>query len=281
MTGMTRSDQSEDPPSSPKFELALLSDIGAKRENNEDSCGHYIESDDQALIAVADGVGGYAGGEVASAMAIEIIVTSYRENPLEWGPAKRLVRAAHRANIEIHHRALAVPGLRRMATTLTAAVVADGVLYAVHVGDSRLYLVRRGRVRQMTKDHTVVAERVRMGLMKPSRAYDHPEGSALSRSMGHDLVVSLDRITLPLLQHDRLILCTDGLYNAVEQSEMASVTHEFDAAAGSRRLVELANRRATPDNVTVATFIMKAATQANQAQPSWRDRIAGFFGRSR
>jgi protein phosphatase len=281
MPGMTDADQCDPAPASSKFELAALSDIGTKRENNEDSCGHSVEGEDQALIAVADGVGGYGGGEVASAMAIDITLRSYRENPAGWGPAKRLLRAVQRANIEIHNRALAVPELRRMATTLIAAVIDDGVLYATHVGDCRLYLVRRGRVQQITKDHTVVAERVRMGLLSAARARNHPDRSALSRSMGHDLVVSLDRITLPLMQHDRLVICTDGLYNVIESQEIASMTHEFDAEGGCRRLVELANRRSTPDNLTVGIFIMKAPTKNLELRPSWRSRLAGWFGGSR
>jgi PPM family protein phosphatase len=278
---MTQSERGADMPSSPKFDLAAVSDLGAKRENNEDSCGHSAESEDQVLFAVADGVGGYGGGEVASAMAIDITLTSYRENPAAWGPAKRLLRAVQRANIEIHNRAITVPELRRMATTLTAAVIDNGILYATHVGDCRVYLVRRGRVQQITKDHTVVAERVRMGLMSASRARTHPERSALSRSMGHDLIVSLDRITLPLLQHDRLVVCTDGLYNVVEQQEMASVTHEFDAANGCRRLVDLANQRGTADNVTALIFIMKGPTNAQAVRPSLRARIGSLFGLGR
>src|SRR5260370_22958786 len=96
-------------------------------------------------------------------MASERTLEAYRESPVAWGPAKRLHRAVQRANIEIHNRALIVPELRRMATTLTAAAVADGTLYAAHVGGSRLYLVRPERIKQITKNHTVVAEPVRMG----------------------------------------------------------------------------------------------------------------------
>lgn len=266
---------------SSNFEVAVLSDVGTKRENNEDSCGHCVESDDAAVLAVADGVGGYEGGEIASGMAIDITLSSYRENPAAWGPAKRLLRAAQRANIEIHNRALTVPELRRMATTLTAAVIDAGILYAAHVGDCRLYLVRRGRIQQITKDHTVVAEKVRMGLMSATRARAHPERSSLSRSMGHDLIVSLDRITLPLFQHDRLILCSDGLYNVLEAHEIEKETHAVDAETGCRRLIETANARGTADNLTAGIFIMKGPTNTAAMQPGWRDRIWGFLGKSR
>src|SRR5438128_3402870 len=124
------------------------------------------------------------------------------------------------ANIEIHNRALKVPELRRMATTLTAGVVSDSVLYAAHVGDCRLYHIRRGKARQITKDHTVVQERVRMGLISPARARQHPERSVLSRCLGHELIVPVDRITLPLQQNDQLLVCTDGLYSVVEDDEL-------------------------------------------------------------
>jgi hypothetical protein len=158
------------PGSEAVFELAALSDVGTDRPENEDSCGHWIEHQSSAVFAVADGVGGYEGGEIASKMAIETTLEAYRESPVEWRAAKRLHRAVQRANIEIHDRALIVPELRRMATTLTAVAVVDGTLYAAHVGDSRLYLVRHERAKQITKDHTVIAERVRMGVMSAARA---------------------------------------------------------------------------------------------------------------
>jgi len=276
---MSSADRDAQTVPSPNFEMAIFSDVGTNRHNNEDSCGHCVESDDTAVFAVADGVGGYEGGEIASGMAIDITLSSYRENPVAWGPAKRLLRAAQRANIEIHNRALTVPELRRMATTLTAVVVDAGILYAAHVGDCRLYLVRRARIQQITKDHTAVAEKVRMGLMSASRARTHPERSALSRSMGQDLIVSLDRIMLPLLQNDRLILCSDGLYNVLEAHEIERETHVVDAATGCRRLIEMANMRGTADNLTAGVFIMKGPTNTAAVRPGWRNRILRLFAK--
>jgi PPM family protein phosphatase len=279
---MTQSTKPGEHPSQvPNFEVAALSDVGTNRDNNEDSCGHYIESQDRVLFAVADGLGGYGGGEVASAMAIDITLSGFRENPVAWGAAKRLLRATQKANIEIHNRALAVPELRRMATTLTAVVVDEGILHATHVGDCRLYLLRRGRIQQITKDHTVVADRVRMGLLSAARARTHPERSSLNRSMGQDLIVSVDRITLPLLQNDRLILCSDGLYNVLEPHDIAGQAQDSDAETGCRRLLELANRRGTADNLTASVFIMKGLTNARAVRSSWLGRIGGFFSRGR
>lgn len=259
------------------FDLALLSDVGTNRENNEDACGSRTETDRCAVFAIADGVGGYEGGEIASAQAIEVTLRAFCESPAGWGPAKRLHRAVQQANIEIHNRALTVPELRRMATTLTAGAVSDGVLYAAHVGDCRIYHIRRGKVRQITKDHTVVQERVRMGLMSPTRARHHPERSALSRCLGHELIVAVDRITLPLEQNDRLLVCTDGLYNVIDDDELGPIIRSVDAAAGCRQLIDLANQRGTSDNLTVGIFTWKADPPA--ARPGWRRRMASLFRR--
>ncbi|MBV8450880.1 MAG: serine/threonine-protein phosphatase [Deltaproteobacteria bacterium] len=259
------------------FDLALLSDVGTNRDNNEDACGSYAESENCVIFAVADGVGGYEGGEIASAQAVEVTLKVFRESPPGWGPAKRLHRAVQQANIEIHNRALTVPELRRMATTLTAAVVSGGVLYAAHVGDCRIYHIRRGKARQITKDHTVVQERVRMGLISPAKARHHPERSALSRCLGHELIVAIDRITLPLEQNDQLLVCTDGLHGVIEDDELGKIIRGAEAAAACRRLVDLANQRGTADNLTVAIFTSK--TDPPPARPGWRERVAALLRR--
>jgi serine/threonine protein phosphatase PrpC len=261
------------------FDLALLSDVGAKRRNNEDSCGHFIESPDCAVFAVADGVGGYEGGEIASRMAIDVILQAFRESPITWGAPKRLHRAAQRANIEIHDKALIVPELRRMATTLTAVAVDKGMLSAVHVGDCRLHLIRNSQITQISKDHTMVADRVRLGLMSAARAKDHPERSMLLRSLGHELIISIDQISMPLLERDRLILCSDGLYNVLEPNDLESLTRDCDAETGCRKLIDAANERGTNDNLTCAIFKMTAPTGHTASSGGWRDRLRGIFGR--
>ena len=266
------------PPSD--FDLALLTDTGTNRPDNEDACGHFIDGQRAALFAVADGIGGYEGGEVASRMAVDITLESYRESPPAWGAGKRLQRAAQRANIEIHNRAIAVPELRRMGTTLTAAVVEAGMLYAAHVGDCRLYLARRGRLTQITKDHTVVGERVRMGLMSAARARSHPERSVLNRSLGHELIVSVDRISMPLVRDDRLLLCSDGLYGVLEEREMELLLRSEPAAAACSALIEAANARGTADNLSAAVFVMRAETgHLEGAGGGWRARWTRWFGR--
>ena len=261
------------------FELALLSDVGTDRPDNEDSCGHFIESPDRVVFAIADGVGGYEGGEIASRMAIDITLEAYRESPPAWGAAKRLHRAITRANIEIHDKALTVPELGRMATTMTAVAVEKGMLSAVHVGDCRLHLIRHSQISQITKDHTMVADRVRMGMMSAARAKNHPERGMLLRSLGHELIVSIDRIVMPLLERDRLILCSDGMYNVLDDKELESLTRGVDPDTGCRNLIDTANKRGTADNLTCAVFRMTSPTGHTATTGGWRDRLRGLFGR--
>jgi PPM family protein phosphatase len=267
----------------PSFDLAVLSDIGTDRPGNEDACGYFIEGPEAALLVVADGIGGYEGGEIASRMAVDITIEAYRESPPAWGAAKRLQRAVQRANIEIHNRAIAVPELRRMGTTLTALVVEAGRLSAAHVGDCRLYLARRGRMSQMTKDHTMVGERVRMGLLSAAGARNHPERSMLSRSLGRELIVSVDRLSMPLVQDDRLLLCSDGLYNVLEDREIEHLLQPGDATATCKALIETANARGSADNLTAAVFIMCGATPFDETASGtgWRGWLGRLFGRRR
>jgi len=260
------------------FDIFLLSDVGTDRADNEDACGHLVEGEDTVVFAVADGMGGYEGGEVASAMAVEITLQAWRDSPFEWGAAKRLARAAQQANIEIHNRALAVPELRMMGTTLTAAAVDRGMLSAVHVGDCRLYLIRGDRIVQLTKDHTVTGERVRMGLMSEDAARFHPERSVLTRNLGHDLIASVDRITMPLVRDDRIVLCSDGLYNVLREAEIESAIRGLDSEQACRRLVDAANDRGTADNLTAAVFTMLAETGHAPAPVGLRARLRALFG---
>ncbi|MGA8570479.1 MAG: protein phosphatase 2C domain-containing protein [Candidatus Binataceae bacterium] len=266
------------------FDLAVLSDAGTDRPGNEDACGYFIESPEAALLVVADGIGGYEGGEIASRMAVDVTIEAYCQSPVAWGAAKRLHRAVQRANIEIHQRAIAVPALRWMGTTLTAAVVEGGRLSAAHVGDCRLYLARRGRIAQITKDHTMVAEHVRMGLMSAARARNHPERSMLSRSLGHELIVSVGQFSMPLVKGDRLLICSDGLYNVLEEREFERLLRSGDAAAACKALIEAANARGSADNLTAAVFMMNGATPfagIGGGGARWREWLGRLFARRR
>jgi serine/threonine protein phosphatase PrpC len=242
-----------DPAAAVEFDLAIASDLGTERVNNEDAFGFIVEDADRVVFAVADGVGGYEGGEVASRMAIDVTLDAYRTSPTAWGAAKRLARAAQRANITIHDRALIVTELRRMATTLTAVSISSGVLCAVHVGDCRLYLIRAGHIKQLSKDHTAGA-RTRLGVLDKETLREHPERGGLTRSLGPELIVAVDRIMTRLAQGDMLLVASDGLHDTLSASEILALAEGRSASEACRALIDSANTKGTHDNLTVAVF---------------------------
>ncbi|HLH76257.1 MAG TPA: protein phosphatase 2C domain-containing protein [Candidatus Binataceae bacterium] len=260
------------------FELAALTDIGTDRPNNEDACGVWQAGPDECLMVVADGVGGYEGGEIASQMAVEISIAAYRDGDPQVAVAKRLLRAVQRANIEIYNRRLTVPELGRMATTVTAAVLCEGMLYAAHVGDCRLYLVRAGKIRQLTKDHTMIGERVRLGLMSAQEARMHPERNALSRCLGHELIVSIDRLTIPLVRGDQVLLCSDGVHGTLAERDLMQLIHDQPPLMACRRLIEEANLRGAADNVTAAVMAVHQGCSSPAPAGFWA-RVRGLWER--
>ena len=251
--------------------FATISHVGTVRALNEDACGARVEGPRCTLLVVADGVSGREGGEIASQTAVEVTIREYTESPESWGPSKRLYRSVQRANIEIHDRAMVVPELRGMSTTLTAAVIDQGILYAAHVGDSRLYLLRDGKLFQKTKDHTVAAERMRMGLISAERARQHPDRSTITRSVGTDLIAAVDRITFPLAQGDVVLICTDGLYNVLDDDTVRAHLGVGSPTDACELMVRDANTRGTPDNLTLAVAHVVGATP--EMPSGWRETL--------
>jgi len=166
-----------------------------------------------------------------------------------------------------------------MSTTLTAVVLDGPDVYAVHVGDSRLYLVRDGAITQKSKDHTLAASKQRIGLMTAKRAKAHPDRSVLTRSMGRELIVALDQISFPLEADDRLLLCSDGLYNVLDDDELLAALREGTPEAASESLVSTANARGTPDNLTAAVVHVTGVPPDSALRDGWRGRIARMLGR--
>ena len=223
-------------------EMAALSDPGTAREHNEDFCACAPAS---GLVAVADGVSGALGGETASRMAVEVTLRAFGEQPASVATPRRLARAAQQANIEVHEKSLLVPELRGMSTTLIAVAIEAGQLYAVHVGDSRLYLLRDGVLSQLSKDHTAAAEHVRLrGATDPS--------CVLTRSLGRELICPIDRISMPVAGGDVLLLCSDGLHRVLEEAEIGKLLRDADAASACKALIDSANGHGAADNVTAA-----------------------------
>ncbi len=242
------------------LEVAVVSDTGTERPDNQDFARHQLMGESGALVVLADGVSGQAGGATASRMAVESTFRSYQEQSAQLSPGKRLWRAVQQANIDVYDFSVVVTELRGMGTTLTAVAIERGQLAAAHVGDSRLYLVRNRAITQLTKDHTVTGDKIRMGLLSEARARHHPDRSTLTRCLGRELIVGLDRFTRRVQQGDALVLCTDGLYNALDESDIARIVSDRDASSSCRELVDAANQVGTLDNVTAAVIQMTGPT---------------------
>jgi protein phosphatase len=226
------------------------SDVGRLRSGNEDSyfCG-------QTVFAVADGLGGHQGGEVASAAAVEpLAALDGREFAEPAEAAEALTTAIREGNAAILERAAGDPGLWGMGTTVTAAALAgDHHLQLAHVGDSRAYLLRDGSLDQLTTDHTIVGELVRRGRLTPQQAAIHPERSILTRAVGLDPRVPVDTPDpLELHDGDQVLLCSDGLTEAVDDDRIAELLSTgTDGEAACRSLIDAANAAGGPDNITV------------------------------
>ncbi|HXQ27639.1 MAG TPA: protein phosphatase 2C domain-containing protein [Gemmatimonadales bacterium] len=260
------------------LDLAILSDVGGRWPDMEDAHGQWTSETGELVFAVADGVGGADGGEVASRIAITKTLEAYRESPVAWGPVKRLNHAAQEANVAIHNRALKGAGLARMSTTLTAAVVADGMLRVVYVGDTRMYLVRGDEARCLTKDHTVAGERARLTWVDEDAVLDDPDRSKLTRSLGTTLIAPLDRLSLKLEAGDQLVLCTDGVYALLHTQEIGDYCRGQAAKPAAKSLLAAAKRRNPTDNLTVAVLTVPGTSEP-QAPDTWRDRLFGLLRR--
>jgi len=226
-----------------KLRVGVATDVGRVRERNEDS---YLAR--EPLFAVADGMGGHRGGNVASELAIETL-SSFRM-PAQ-GAAAALVEDIKRANLRVMERGASDRDLRGMGTTVTALVTQDARAYIAHVGDSRAYLLRDG-LQQLTEDHTLVQRMVREGRLTPEEAGHHPQRSVLTRAVGVEDGLDVDELTLDVHSGDRILLCTDGLTSMVDNDAIERILKdEPDPQAAAEQLVSLANEAGGEDNITV------------------------------
>jgi serine/threonine protein phosphatase PrpC len=226
-------------------------DVGLARSGNEDS---HLRG--RTVFAVADGLGGHQGGEVASAMAVEpLAALDGRAFADAAEAAEALAAAVREANRAIIDRAGADPALRGMGTTVTAAALAGGrLLQLAHVGDSRAYLLRGGGpLRQLTDDHTAVAEAVGRGLLTRAQAAIHAQRGVLTRAVGLDPGLRVDTpAPLELEGGDQVLLCSDGLTGVVGDDRIAEVlAGQADGDGACRALIAAANDAGGPDNVTI------------------------------
>ncbi len=236
------------------MEASARTDVGLVRAVNEDN---YLLSD--VLFAVADGLGGHEAGEIASKMAVNMLEEYLLSS--EGDPAKRLREAFTGINAAIYQRSMSDESCKGMGTTLTALLIQDGTAYIGHVGDSRAYLVRKNVIYQLTEDHSVVGELVRMGMLTKSVAKVHPQRNLLTRAMGTLPTVDMEIVDSKVEPGDRFILCTDGLSGAIEDSGILDVVMSQQAPpAVVDELITLANQNGGFDNVTVVAVFVGTQT---------------------
>lgn len=247
-----------------ELDFAYLSDPGRKRGHNEDYLGSSIpETIEEArrrgwLFAVADGVGGQELGEVASRTAVETMVAGFAAAKADEAHAGLLARLVQAANIKVYETGRDTgPGGTAMATTIVSCALRYDRVTVAHVGDSRCYLIRRGHAMALTRDHTVVNDQVRLGVMTTREAAKAETRHVLSRSLGLNLFVSVDTSEHHVLSGDVLLLCSDGLHGAVSGAEIARAAASEDLQEAAGTLVELANEHDGSDNVSVLLIRVK------------------------
>jgi PPM family protein phosphatase len=240
-----------------RIEIGQSTDVGRKRTVNEDNLGLLVppeaglRSQIGALFVVADGMGGHAKGEVASALAITTVTQTYLSADAP-SLEDRLATALREANAAIWDEAGRQLEAAGMGTTVVCGVVVGEELLVSNAGDSRAYLVRQRRARQLTRDHSWVGEMVAMGRITPAEARRHKMRNVITRCLGGR--ADLEVTPYPreqLLPGDALVLCTDGLWGVAADQEIALLVSQFPPQVAADRLVALANERGGPDNITV------------------------------
>lgn len=235
-----------------------MTDVGLKRGHNEDN---YLINEELNLFVVADGMGGHAGGEYASAIAVntvEEIVTSLEVEGVEVGDATdpvettrhKLSHSIRLAGRRIYEKAREQPEYHGMGTTAVVVLLDGSNAYVAHVGDSRVYLLREGRIEQVTEDHSLIAEKIRHGLLTPEEAKNHRMRNVITRSLGYQEDVEVDLQVRAVRRGDQFLLCSDGLSGPVNADEMADAMMRFGPQEAARHLIALACERGGEDNIT-------------------------------
>ena len=239
-----------------RLAAAGLTDIGRRRERNQDNVTHYVPADENelaekgALFVVCDGMGGHAAGEIASELGVNAIRDVYYSSD-EEDVIGNIANAIKSANEAIFSYARQHPESAGMGTTCVSVLIHGGRAYFVNFGDSRAYIVRDGSMRQVTLDHSWVAEQVRAGLLTEEQARTHAHRNVITRSLGTGPTVTADLFVETLKQGDRLLLCSDGLHGYVDEREIErEMLQHTDPEDGVQTLVDMANNNGGPDNIT-------------------------------
>lgn len=254
------------------FNVIVLSDLGNIRTNNEDNGMFYKVADEQVirekgyLLIVADGMGGHQAGEVASKMAADIISREYFKLNSNGGVEKNLEKALTLANKNIFEKARSQKEFNGMGTTCTALVVIGESVYYAHVGDSRAYMQKGDLIMQITEDHTYVQELVNSGDITMEEAATHPKRNILTNAMGTkpDLRIDTGICKLKFEDNDRLLLCSDGLYDYLNDKELNEILQSGGLKTAAELMVHQAKERGGHDNITVVIAEKKGMAKEDE-----------------
>jgi serine/threonine protein phosphatase PrpC len=270
----------------PRPDVGHQTHRGQVRQRNEDNLGLSPPDLSEEVLAakgrlylVADGMGGHQEGQRASQIAAQRIVQEYYRDPSP-DPQHSLARAIRMANAEIYQEASRAPEIRRMGTTVTAAVLRGTDLLVANVGDSRAYLVRGGATRQLTQDHSLIAEGLRDGTITPDQVSSHPYRGVITRALGAGPDVQPDFFSERLQSGDTLLLCTDGLTNEMDDRQItATIAQSKSVQEAVNRLINQANQYGGRDNVTAVVIGMNGRRPAGAGGlPVWLLPVAGGIG---
>ena len=240
--------------------LVAKTDVGKLREENQDDYRASIVADGCAWAVVCDGMGGANGGAAASSLAVTLVEERCRTLALAESTPQQLLEAAAEiavaANSRVYAQACQQPALRGMGTTMVLALVANGLCTLASVGDSRVYLYREGVFRQLTKDHSIVQEMVERGMISQQEADVHPQKNVITRAVGIQPQVAADCMQVALHKEDMLLLCTDGLTNALTAEQIEDVLRLSSFYDSAARLIDGVLQGEAQDNATVVLLSM-------------------------
>ncbi len=238
--------------------IAAETDPGRKRRENQDYCDYFSPENGPSqknglLLVVADGMGGHAGGSVASRLAVDVLLKDFYKIPSHDIP-EALKGAFLQANKAVLEKGKSDGKLSGMGTTMTAVVLKNSRIYSAHVGDSRGYVISGKKITQFTEDHSYVAELVKAGVITEEEALTRPDQNIITRAIGvaSDLTVDISQRLPKVKGRHYILLCSDGLYRVVSDREILDFVHRYETPAKAcKMLVEEANARGGPDNITV------------------------------
>lgn len=267
-----------------KVRCSATSDVGLKREINQDSYGigdQSLSEQKGLLLVVCDGMGGHASGEIASKLGVQVILEHYY-NTDDSDRVSLLEQAFFHANRRIYD-----DGEGTMGTTGVAALIYKGNLYVANVGDSRAYLIREGHIDQISRDHSLVAEQLTAGLITAEQARQSSYRNMITRALGYRPEVQVDIFTVPIQDNDVIVLSSDGLHGLVDDDEISQIATTMSPEDAVQQLITMANDRGGIDNITATVAIIDDVSttddteeqEEDQSHAITRPRIIGSLGK--